>query len=153
MTTPRDPDNEPTDVRGDGGRLPPGLDYDGDGGDGGEDRGGGGAPGARNGTQANGNGHAANGNGHGNGHAANGNGHGPAAAAEGSTSQAMPGEPGEQAAGGQATDKSRQPTGGIAHAVVEGVKGAGRPLLSFFDQLGNHLLLAARALSWLPRRP
>jgi phospholipid/cholesterol/gamma-HCH transport system permease protein len=34
-----------------------------------------------------------------------------------------------------------------------GVRDAFAPISSFLDVLGNHVLLAARALGWLPRRP
>jgi phospholipid/cholesterol/gamma-HCH transport system permease protein len=38
-------------------------------------------------------------------------------------------------------------------AVWVGVKDAASPLQRFLDLVGGHLILAARALSWLPRRP
>ena len=41
----------------------------------------------------------------------------------------------------------------IGGAVVDGLRGVGAPVMRFFEQLGNHLMLVARAMSWLPRRP
>src|SRR5262245_53099665 len=41
----------------------------------------------------------------------------------------------------------------IAQAVVIGVKDAGRPVVGFLDSVGGHLIMIARALSWLPRPP
>jgi phospholipid/cholesterol/gamma-HCH transport system permease protein len=38
-------------------------------------------------------------------------------------------------------------------AVVHGVRDAFSPVLRFVDVFGSHVLLAARAMSWLPRRP
>ncbi|HET9623712.1 MAG TPA: ABC transporter permease [Kofleriaceae bacterium] len=124
MSQPRDADNEPTDVRGEGGRVPPGLD---------DER----APAARHGR----NGHAANGGNGANGNGTHGNG------ANGGQA-ASPDE--EPAAAPPAARPAKKSVGG---AIVEGLKGAASPLLRFFDLLGNHLLLALRALSWLPRRP
>ncbi len=41
----------------------------------------------------------------------------------------------------------------VGHAVVQGLEDAGRPAYRFLEGLGGHLMLAVRALSWLPRRP
>ncbi|HTJ40896.1 MAG TPA: ABC transporter permease [Kofleriaceae bacterium] len=41
----------------------------------------------------------------------------------------------------------------FGHAVWIGVKDAFHPVVSFVDVLGGHVILAGRALSWLPRRP
>jgi phospholipid/cholesterol/gamma-HCH transport system permease protein len=41
----------------------------------------------------------------------------------------------------------------IGRAVLTGFKDAGAPLQRFLDLAGGHLILTARALSWLPRRP
>lgn len=42
---------------------------------------------------------------------------------------------------------------GVGKAVVTGIKDAASPVVRFLDQFGSHVLLAVRALSWLPRRP
>jgi phospholipid/cholesterol/gamma-HCH transport system permease protein len=123
MSQPRDPDNEPTAVRGEAGQVPPGLD---------DDRANGRAGNGAGGQGKNGK----NGNG---GQGKTGNGHAPADAAPAAKPEAAPDEP-----------KAKKSVGG---AIVDGLKGAAAPLLRFFDLLGNHLLLALRALSWLPRRP
>ena len=68
-------------------------------------------------------------------------------AAPAAPAEAKPKAPDEQAA------EPAKPPGGLGKAVADGFKGAGTPLIRFLEQLGNHLLLAARALSWLPRRP
>ncbi len=41
----------------------------------------------------------------------------------------------------------------VGKAVWTGVKDAGSPVVRFLDLVGGHLLLMARAISWLPRRP
>jgi phospholipid/cholesterol/gamma-HCH transport system permease protein len=41
----------------------------------------------------------------------------------------------------------------IPGAVWTGVKDAGRPVISFIDAVGAHLIMVGRAFSWLPRRP
>ncbi len=41
----------------------------------------------------------------------------------------------------------------VAHAVFVGVKEAGAPVYKLLDVIGGHLILIARALVWLPRRP
>ncbi|MEO8700286.1 MAG: ABC transporter permease [Kofleriaceae bacterium] len=46
---------------------------------------------------------------------------------------------------------AKQPS--IGTAVWTGFKDAGAPISRFLDLLGGHLILAGRALSWLPRRP
>src|SRR5690242_20810601 len=38
-------------------------------------------------------------------------------------------------------------------AVVRGLRDAFSPVIRFIDVFGSHVLLAARAMSWLPRRP
>lgn len=42
---------------------------------------------------------------------------------------------------------------GVGRAVLVGVKDAGAPVVRFLDMVGGHLILMARALAWLPRRP
>ena len=49
-----------------------------------------------------------------------------------------------------------EPTAGkptVAGAVLEGFKEAGAPVARMLENLGGHLILVGRALSWLPRRP
>ncbi|NVB82245.1 MAG: MlaE family lipid ABC transporter permease subunit [Kofleriaceae bacterium] len=41
----------------------------------------------------------------------------------------------------------------IPGAVWTGVKDAGRPVISFIDAVGAHLIMVGRAFAWLPRRP
>jgi phospholipid/cholesterol/gamma-HCH transport system permease protein len=41
----------------------------------------------------------------------------------------------------------------FGHAVWIGVKDAFHPVVGFIDTLGGHVILAGRAISWLPRRP
>ena len=41
----------------------------------------------------------------------------------------------------------------IGAAVWKGVKDAGAPVYRFLDMVGGHIILVARALSWLPRPP
>jgi phospholipid/cholesterol/gamma-HCH transport system permease protein len=41
----------------------------------------------------------------------------------------------------------------VSGAVLEGIMDAGAPVVRFLDNLGGHLILVGRALSWLPRRP
>src|SRR5512146_2863461 len=41
----------------------------------------------------------------------------------------------------------------VGHAVWIGVKQAGAPVYNFLDMIGGHLILVARSLAWLPRRP
>jgi phospholipid/cholesterol/gamma-HCH transport system permease protein len=41
----------------------------------------------------------------------------------------------------------------IPGAVFEGVKETFRPVVKFVDAIGSHVILVARAFSWLPRRP
>jgi phospholipid/cholesterol/gamma-HCH transport system permease protein len=41
----------------------------------------------------------------------------------------------------------------VRQAVWAGFKDAGSPLARFLDTVGGHLILTARALAWLPRRP
>src|SRR5207237_2241103 len=45
------------------------------------------------------------------------------------------------------------PAAQVTGAVWEGVKDAGSPVMRFLEMVGGHLILTARALSWLPRRP
>jgi len=42
---------------------------------------------------------------------------------------------------------------GLGKAVLVGVRDALDPVVRFLDLFGGHLILAGRALSWLPRRP
>jgi phospholipid/cholesterol/gamma-HCH transport system permease protein len=41
----------------------------------------------------------------------------------------------------------------VGKAAVKGVRDAFAPAIRFVDVFGSHVLLAARAMSWLPRRP
>lgn len=41
----------------------------------------------------------------------------------------------------------------VADAVAGGVKDAAAPFFRFLDVIGSHLIMTARALAWLPRRP
>jgi phospholipid/cholesterol/gamma-HCH transport system permease protein len=41
----------------------------------------------------------------------------------------------------------------VGTAIVSGVRDAFSPAIRFVDVFGSHVLLAARAMSWLPRRP
>ena len=41
----------------------------------------------------------------------------------------------------------------LTRAVGKGVRDAFQPVVKFVDVFGGHVLLAARALSWIPRRP
>jgi phospholipid/cholesterol/gamma-HCH transport system permease protein len=41
----------------------------------------------------------------------------------------------------------------IPGAVFEGVRDTFRPIVKFVDAVGSHLILVAKAFSWLPRRP
>lgn len=61
-----------------------------------------------------------------------------------------PGAPGAGLVAQAAADNTAKAVSG---AVVEGVRDAWRPVFGFLDAVGSHLLLVARALSWLPRRP
>jgi len=54
---------------------------------------------------------------------------------------------------GSAAPPNGHPARGVSGAVVDGVKEVGAPVLRFLDTVGNHLILVARALAWLPRRP
>lgn len=49
-------------------------------------------------------------------------------------------------------DKDPAPDG-VGGAVWTGVKQAGAPVMRFLDLVGGHLIMMARALVWLPRRP
>ncbi len=44
-------------------------------------------------------------------------------------------------------------TSSVGAAIWRGVLDAFRPVVHFLDALGGHLMLAGRALAWLPRRP
>ena len=46
-----------------------------------------------------------------------------------------------------------EPRGTVGRAVIQGVRDAFSPVVRLLDVLGEHLILCARALSWLPRRP
>ncbi len=63
-------------------------------------------------------------------------------------------EPQPPPTGGQAADQAPRQNGSeLAKAVAVGVRDAGAPAVRFLDMIGGHLILMARALSWLPRRP
>ncbi|HLL20740.1 MAG TPA: ABC transporter permease [Kofleriaceae bacterium] len=53
--------------------------------------------------------------------------------------------------GPEGTNKPQRET--LGKAVWTGVRDAASPLQRFLDLIGGHLILTARALSWLPRRP
>ena len=62
--------------------------------------------------------------------------------------------------GGAGTPETSAPAGasdksgpGVREAVSDGVREAFAPVATFVEGLGAHAILAARALSWLPRRP
>ena len=61
-------------------------------------------------------------------------------------------EAGEAGRGGlgQGTSPMGKAVGG---AVLAGIKDAGAPVVRLLENLGGHLILVGRALSWLPRRP
>ncbi len=46
-----------------------------------------------------------------------------------------------------------EPPVGVGRAVLIGVKDAAAPVYNFLDMIGGHLILIAKALVWLPRRP
>jgi len=50
-------------------------------------------------------------------------------------------------------DDPKPPHVGFGRAVGIGVKDALHPVVNFLDIFGSHLILAGRALSWIPRRP
>jgi phospholipid/cholesterol/gamma-HCH transport system permease protein len=50
-------------------------------------------------------------------------------------------------------DDPKPPHVGFGRAVGIGVKDALGPVVKFIDLFGSHLILAGRALSWIPRRP
>jgi phospholipid/cholesterol/gamma-HCH transport system permease protein len=50
-------------------------------------------------------------------------------------------------------DGDARPVTVVSGAVVAGVKDAAAPVLGFLEAVGDHLILVARALAWLPRRP
>ncbi len=50
-------------------------------------------------------------------------------------------------------EEPAEPKLGVGGAVLAGFKDAGAPVARFLDMIGGHLILMARALSWLPRRP
>src|SRR5690349_19559774 len=67
-----------------------------------------------------------------------------------------PGAPGAPPAAqppGQPPAGAEVPRETFGGAVVAGVRDAFLPLVRFLGLLGDHILLAARALVWLPRRP
>jgi len=49
--------------------------------------------------------------------------------------------------------KPGEPKLSFGAAVVGGVRDAGAPVIGFLDLVGGHIMLAVKALSWLPRRP
>ena len=63
---------------------------------------------------------------------------------------------GEAGGTGQEAGQGNQetPTGNaVGGAVLAGIKDAGAPVMRLLENLGGHLILVGRALSWLPRRP
>lgn len=71
----------------------------------------------------------------------------------GSPAGSLPGAPAPQAGDVEVVRKPRAATGVVVEGVKEGVREVGAPLFRFLDQIGRHLILVGRALSWLPRRP
>lgn len=59
-------------------------------------------------------------------------------------------EDGQPGGLGQGTSPTGKAVGG---AVLAGIKDAGAPVMRLLENLGGHLILVGRALSWLPRRP
>jgi phospholipid/cholesterol/gamma-HCH transport system permease protein len=45
------------------------------------------------------------------------------------------------------------PRESVGHAITQGFKDAGAPVMRFLDMVGGHLIMIGRALAWLPRRP
>jgi phospholipid/cholesterol/gamma-HCH transport system permease protein len=173
MTAPRDPDNEPTDVRGardvrapDVGGTLPGTGIAGQPGQHGQPNQHG-QP-SQNGQPSQ---RGQNGVSGANGHGAPANGLGALAVPPaGSVASPAPGQaPGASANSRPAPPSGAEPdaasdaktgaasdakvSGAVVEGVISGVKQVGTPVVRFFDQLGNHLILVGRALSWLPRRP
>ena len=64
-----------------------------------------------------------------------------------------PDAPAPSAAGSKPPPAPSEPQVNLPRAVWIGVKDAGAPAVRFLDMLGGHIILALRALSWLPRRP
>jgi phospholipid/cholesterol/gamma-HCH transport system permease protein len=62
-----------------------------------------------------------------------------------------PGEP--SSADHEPPPKREHVAVGASKAVLEGVKDAFAPAVRLIDQIGDHVILFARAMSWLPRRP
>ncbi|MCP4449138.1 MAG: ABC transporter permease [Myxococcales bacterium] len=50
-------------------------------------------------------------------------------------------------------DSKAKPDIGLGQAIGEGVRDAFAPAVGLLETVGGHLMLAARAFSWLPRRP
>jgi phospholipid/cholesterol/gamma-HCH transport system permease protein len=67
------------------------------------------------------------------------------AAANGTAPQALTPPP--------APPEALAPKVSVGQAVARGFKDAGAPVMRFLDMVGGHVIMAARALSWLPRRP
>ena len=71
--------------------------------------------------------------------------------------------PGDPNAAGSNPQQARQETAlattgaepkvGVVKAVAIGVRDAGLPVVKFLDVIGGHLIMIARAFSWLPRPP
>ena len=59
----------------------------------------------------------------------------------------------DKAGGNPAEATAEESEGGFKRAVFTGVRDAFAPVPRFLDRLGEHIILAVRALSWLPRRP
>jgi phospholipid/cholesterol/gamma-HCH transport system permease protein len=60
--------------------------------------------------------------------------------------------PGDSPGGGQGIAEMRT-RNAVGSAVLAGIKDAGAPVMRLLENLGGHLILVGRALSWLPRRP
>ena len=59
----------------------------------------------------------------------------------------------EQSLNNAPPPQPKAPNGAVGSAVWTGVKDAFSPVYRFLDVVGGHLILVARAFSWLPRRP
>jgi phospholipid/cholesterol/gamma-HCH transport system permease protein len=61
--------------------------------------------------------------------------------------------PGEPSSADHEPPKRDHVAVGAGKAVLDGVKDAFAPAVRLIDQIGDHVILFARAMSWIPRRP
>lgn len=66
---------------------------------------------------------------------------------------AQPGGPPPAAVPGSDAAAVAESRRGVGRAMLTGVTDVGKPIMRFLDVVGAHLILTARALAWLPRRP